>query len=147
MRYSEAKPGRIFVIRLEDGETVHEVVEGFAQRHSIKAATLTIFGGADAGSDLTVGPEEGRATPISPMYYRLRHVHEVAGVGTLFPDEEGNPILHMHMACGRNTETVTGCIRQGVKVWHVMEVILMELLDTPAVRRLEEASGFKLLQP
>jgi predicted DNA-binding protein with PD1-like motif len=30
MKYSEAKPGRIFVIRLEDGEIVHEVIEAFA---------------------------------------------------------------------------------------------------------------------
>ncbi|MFA6414187.1 MAG: DUF296 domain-containing protein, partial [Syntrophales bacterium] len=67
--------------------------------------------------------------------------------GTLFPDEDGAPILHMHMACGRREETVTGCIRSGVKVWRVMEVILYELLDTRAVRRQEPPTNFKLLQP
>lgn len=30
MKYSEARPGRIFVLRLEDGEIVHEVIERFA---------------------------------------------------------------------------------------------------------------------
>ncbi|MBA3036272.1 MAG: DUF296 domain-containing protein, partial [Desulfobacterium sp.] len=30
MKYSEAKQGRIFVVRLEDGETVHEEIEKFA---------------------------------------------------------------------------------------------------------------------
>ncbi|HEC32525.1 MAG TPA: DUF296 domain-containing protein, partial [Deltaproteobacteria bacterium] len=29
MKYAEAKLGRVFVIRLEDGEIVHEVVEKF----------------------------------------------------------------------------------------------------------------------
>jgi hypothetical protein len=51
------------------------------------------------------------------------------------------------MACGRNASTVTGCIRTGVKVWHVMEAILFELIDTTGVRLLDPLLGFKLLVP
>ncbi|MDY6863052.1 MAG: DUF296 domain-containing protein, partial [Thermodesulfobacteriota bacterium] len=29
MKYSQAKPGRIFVIRLEDGDIIHEEIEKF----------------------------------------------------------------------------------------------------------------------
>jgi len=58
------------------------------------------------------------------MGLMLENVHEVAGVGTLFPDDEGNPVLHMHMACGRNDDTVTGCVGTGVKVWHVMKIMV-----------------------
>lgn len=147
MKYSEAKPGRIFVIRLEDGDIVHEAIESFAKEHAIKAATLVILGGADTGSRLVVGPEDGKATPVIPMGWILENVHEVAGVGTLFPDDEGNPVLHMHMACGRDDDTVTGCVRTGVKVWHVMEAVLFELVDSTGVRRLDKITGFKLLQP
>jgi predicted DNA-binding protein with PD1-like motif len=147
MKYSEAKPGRIFVIRLEDGDIVHEAIESFAKEHAIRAATLVILGGADKDSRLVVGPEDGRATPVIPMSLTLENVHEVAGVGTLFPDDEGNPILHMHMACGRDDDTVTGCVRTGVKVWHVMEAVLFELMDSTGVRRLDKITGFKLLQP
>jgi len=147
MKYSQATPGRIFVIRLEDGDIVHEAIESFAREHTIIAATLIILGGADTGSRLVVGPEDGRVTPIATMGLMLEDVHEVAGVGTLFPDDEGNPILHMHMACGRNDETVTGCVRTGVKVWRVMEVVLFELVGSTGVRRHDEATGFKLLQP
>jgi hypothetical protein len=32
-------------------------------------------------------------------------------------------------------------------VWHVMEVILFEILDSAGVRMLEPASGFELLNP
>jgi len=32
----------------------------------------------------------------------------------------------MHMACGREEETITGCVRRGVRTWHVLEVILTE---------------------
>ncbi len=81
------------------------------------------------------------------MTHILQNVHEVAGVGTVFPDDEGKPVLHMHMACGRRAETTTGCVRRGVKVWHVMEVILFEILDSTGVRLLEPASGFDLLSP
>ena len=147
MKYSQAKYGRVFVIRLEDGDVIHEAIEDFARNQSINAAALIVLGCADEGSTLVVGPEEGRASPVEPMAYILDNVHEVAGVGTIFPDDEGNPILHMHMACGRKSATVTGCVRRGVRVWHVMEIILFELLDSTGVRLLESATGFKLLNP
>lgn len=147
MKYSQARPGRIFVIRLEDGDVVHHEIEQLAREKSICAAALVILGGADRESKLVVGPEQGRATPVVPMEYVLDNVHEVAGVGTLFPDDEGNPVLHLHMACGRSSSTITGCIRRGVKVWHVMEVILFELVKTTGMRTLDPETGFELLQP
>jgi len=147
MRYSQAKQGRTFIIRLEDGDIVHEEIEKFAREKSIKAAALIILGGADKGSKLIVGPEHGRREPIIPMEHILDNVHEIAGTGTIFPNEKGKPVLHMHMACGRKTSSVTGCVRKGVKVWHVMEVILFELVDTIAVRAFDPTTGFELLRP
>ena len=147
MKYSQAQPGRIFVIRLEDGDVVHEEIEQFAQKQSIKAAALIAVGGADKESKLVVGPEDGRTTPVNPLEHVLDNVHEIAGTGTLFPDDEGNPMLHMHMACGRRSATTTGCIRSGVKVWHVMEIILFELINSTGIRTLDDATGFKLLNP
>ena len=147
MKYSEAKRGRTFVIRLEDGDIVHEEIERFAREQSIRAGTLIIIGGADEGSRLVVGPKDGHSRPAEPMEHVLDNVREVAGTGTLFPDENGEPLLHMHMACGRNTSTVTGCVRRGVKVWQVMEVVLLELVDSTAARRLDDAIGFPLLEP
>jgi predicted DNA-binding protein with PD1-like motif len=147
MKYSQAKQGRVFVLRLEDGETVHEEIEKFARAQSITAAALIIIGGATDGSILVVGPEMGEARPIHPMEHIIEDVHEIVGTGTLFPDEEGHPVLHMHMACGRDSHTVTGCIRSGVKVWQVMEVILYELVGTTGKRVLEPELGFKLLNP
>ncbi len=147
MKYSQAKQGRIFIIRLEDGDIIHEEIEKFAREKSIKAGALIILGGADQGSKLVVGPEHGRKKPIVPMEHILDNVNEIAGTGTIFPDEKGNPILHMHIACGRKTSTITGCVRRGVKAWHVLEVILFELTDTTAVRVLDPVTGFELLRP
>lgn len=147
MRYSEARPGRIFILRLEDGDIVHETIERFALEQHITAASLIAVGGADDGSRLVVGPREDRRLPLEPMQRVLEHAHEVAGVGTLFRDEAGVPLVHMHMACGRDGATATGCIRSGVRVWHVMEVIVQELTDATARRATEQPLGLKLLQP
>ena len=147
MKYSEAKQGRIFIIRLEDGDIVHQEIEKFAIDKGIKAASLIILGGADADSKLVVGPQHGRTEKIVPMEHILDNVHEVAGAGTIFPDNKGNPILHMHIACGRKSSAVAGCVRRGVKVWHVMEVVLIELTDSNAIRKLDAATGFELLDP
>ncbi len=147
MKYSEAESGRVFVLRLEDGDILHESIEAFAVAHGIRAAALIALGGADIGSKLVVGPEEGRGDPIVPMERVLDDVHEVAGVGTLFPNAAGEPVLHMHIAGGRGKEAVTGCVRQGVRVWHVVEVVLWELTRTSARRLHDPATGFELLEP
>ncbi len=147
MKYSEARQGRTFVIRLEDGEIIHEKLEQFSRDHGIERATVTALGGADKGSVLVVGPEEGHVKPVSIMTHELYEAHEIFGTGTIFPDESGNPVLHMHIACGREESTVTGCVRNGVKVWLVMEIILTELLGNTAIRRIDQETGFKLLDP
>ncbi len=148
MKSSQAQSGRVFVIRLEDGEIVHECLERFAAEHGIARAVLTLHGGADAGSALVTGPREDRSPPpVAPQTTTLDHVHEVVGTGTIFPDENGAPILHVHLACGRGERTVTGCIRTGVKVWHVLEVVLTELVGSTARRLPDPATGFELLVP
>ena len=146
MRYSEARLGRVFVLRLEDGDMVHEVIEAFVEEHSVNAAFLIVLGGAAGKSRLVVGPEDGDARPVNPVLKVLKGVHEAAGVGTLFRDEKGDPVLHMHMACGRGEETITGCIRPGVRVWQIMEVVMVELVDTNGVRVFDAELGFNTLK-
>lgn len=147
MKYSQAHPGRIFVVRLEDGEVIHEAIEAFAREQGIRAASLVVLGGADKGSELVTGPEQGRQFPVTPQTHVLEEVHEVTGTGTLFPDEAGNPVLHMHLACGRGDTTVTGCIRKGVNVWQMIEVILHELTESSGVRKTDHVTGFAMLVP
>ena len=147
MKFTTATPGRIFILRLEDGEILHETVEAFAREQGIRAAALIVLGGADEGSNLVVGPEDARSSPVVAMELMLTGTYESTGVGTIFPDAKGNPILHMHIACGRKATAVAGCVRRGVKVWQVMELIVWELLGTDAKRVFDPATGFELLQP
>ena len=147
MRYTEGISGRTFVIRLENGEILHKEIEKFALEKKIRAANVKVVGGVDKESVLVVGPEEGRAKKIVPMELILDNVYEATGVGTIFPNAKGEPVLHMHIACGRKDKTITGCVRRGVKVWHVLEVVIQEILNCNSKRILEKNTGFELLQP
>jgi predicted DNA-binding protein with PD1-like motif len=147
MRYSEAKAGRVFVIRLEDGDVIHESLERFARENRVRRAQVIALGALDEGSRLVVGPKDGKALPVIPMKVELDQPREITGVGTIFPDERGDPVLHMHIATGRNETTITGCVRVGVVVWKVVEVILTEILDNGSVRTLDQETGFELLEP
>ena len=147
MKYSQGKVGRIFIVRLEDGEIIHKCIEELAAKENISAAGVIILGGADKDSRLVVGPRKGRSAVIEPMEIMLDDVHEIAGTGTIFPDESGKAVLHLHAACGRKDKTHTGCIRRGMKVWHVGEVIIFEILETKALRKKDAVTGFELLEP
>jgi Predicted DNA-binding protein with PD1-like DNA-binding motif len=143
MRSEQACPGRVFVLRLYDGEILHEVVEDFAFKNSIKAATVIAVGGAGKGSRMTVGPKVPIEGNIEPLYHVLEEPHELTGSGTIFPNEDGRPIMHMHCSCGREGMSVTGCVRAGVIAWLVMEVVITEIVGTKAVRKREK--GFEIL--
>lgn len=144
MIYSEGKIGRIFVIRLEDGDKLPDCIEKFAADHDIKVGQAILVGGIKGG-DVVVGPRENRTMPPDPMVRGLDGVHEVAGVGVLVPDKDGKPNFHIHAAMGRAGFTVTGCLRKGVETWLVGEVVLYEILGANMARLPDKDSGFDLL--
>jgi predicted DNA-binding protein with PD1-like motif len=147
MKYSEAGIGRVFVMRLENGDVIHEVIENFAGEKSITSGVVIIVGGAGKGSRLVVGPKNPDARVIEPMEILLRSAHEIVGTGTIFPDKNGKPVSHVHVAAGRRRWTRAGCIRKGVKIWLVAEVVIFELVNSTAKRLADPETGFELLEP
>jgi len=129
IKYAEANLGRIFILRLEHGDRIPDVIEEFAKTQQISAAIVHFLGGADVNSKVVVGPEDGTAAKPRKMVTELLGTSEAVGIGTLFLNEEQIPKLHMHSAFGRNRDTVTGCTREGVTIWHIGEVVIFELLD------------------
>ncbi len=146
MKASEGRIGRVFVIRLEDGDVVPDCIEQFAAEQGVAVGQAILIGGIGKG-EVVVGPRDSEAMPPEPMLLPLDGAHEVAGVGVLAPGEDGKPVLHIHAALGRSGKTTTGCLRPGVKTWLVGECILYEILGTAAKRVKESASGFALLEP
>ncbi len=146
MRYAEAGVGRVFVLRLEDGDKLPDSVEAFCRTQRLERGLCFLLGGM-GGGNLVVGPRDGEARPVEPMLHALKGVHEAAGVGTIFPDESGAPVLHMHAAMGRDGKTRTGCIRPGVEVWQLGEVVILELTGLEARRVIDRDTGFSVLEP
>lgn len=147
MKCSVGSVGRVLVIRLEDGDVLHECVERAARENGIVRGAVLALGGADQGSRMVVGPRDGRSESIEPMLAQLAGESELAAVGTLFPDENGDPSLHMHASAGRDGKSVTGCVRAGVKVWLIQEVVVIEILGSSSKRVKDPRTGFHLLEP
>lgn len=66
-------------------------------------------------------------------------------LGTLIPNEAGDPVLHMHAAAGREGGAIVGCTRAGMAVWLVGEVVIQEIVGASAERVLDPTTGFELL--
>ncbi len=145
MKASEGKIGRVFVLRLEDGEVVPEVIERFAGEKGIKVAHVVLIGGV-AGGQIVSGPRQTEAMPPDPVLMLVEGAHEVVGAGIIAPDKEGKPVLHIHASLGRGGKVLTGCLRPGVKTWLVGEAIIYEITGTPARRLPDKASGFDLME-
>lgn len=144
MKVAEGTIGRVFVLRLEHGERLPDCVEAFAHERGVSRAFCALVGGVDKATIVT-GPVDGEAVPPVPMLTALAGVQEVAAVGTLFPDADGRPRLHMHGAFGRGEEARVGCIRPGIDIWTIGEFVLIELQGLDMTRRRDPATGFELL--
>ncbi len=157
MRSIEMKEGRVFVLRLEEGEILHEAVESFCVRENIRNATVIAVGAIDAGSDYIAGPRatkfrwwspsdraerKARSKPgavidekIIPFYRTAQYPADLTGTGTVFPDDTGAPILHMHGTFGNGGLVRAGCFRVRMIAWITMEVVIRELVGEGPVRR------------
>jgi predicted DNA-binding protein with PD1-like motif len=145
MKAAEGKPGRVFVLRLEDGDVLPDCIEHFAAEKGISAGYVVVVGGVGEG-EVVVGPRRSSQMPPEPMLLPIDGAHELAGVGIIAPDKDGKPVLHIHASLGRSGKTTTGCLRPGVKTWLIGEAILYEVLETDIVRIKDTRSGFDLLE-
>jgi len=146
MKACEGRPGRVFVIRLEDGDVVPDCIERFALENGVSVAQALLVGGI-GGGEVVVGPRRTEEMPPEPMLLPIDGAHEAVAVGLVAPAGDGKPMLHIHGALGRAGKTTTGCLRPGVTTWLVGEVILFEILGTSAKRLADARSGFTLLEP
>jgi len=146
MRYTEGSMGRVFVLRLEDGDPLNATVEAFAREHGVRRGLAFYVGGGAPETSLVVGPDATRTDGVIPLLHTLSDPHETFAVGTLFPDEAGKPYLHMHAACGREGDATVGCTRAGLETWLIGEVVLVEITGIEGTRKKDPATGFELLE-
>lgn len=145
MKACQGQIGRVFVMRLEDGDVVPGCIERFAAEQGISVGHVILIGGI-GGGEVVVGPRRSNEIPPEPMLLPVDGAHEVAGVGVIAPGEDGRPVLHIHAALGRSGKTTTGCLRPGVTTWVVGEAIIYEILGVDVARIMNESTGFALLE-
>ena len=142
MKYTQGQVGRVFVARLEEGESIYDVVEEIAEREGIQAASVLAIGGIRSGKVVT-GPVNPTGK-IVPHFEEFDDARELVGVGTLFMSE-GQPSLHFHAGIGRGDSALVGCPRAGMSVFLILEVVITELVGVQAERTHDEVSGLSLL--
>ena len=146
MKAAEGKLGRVFVIRLEDGDRMPDCLEKFAEEKGISTGHVIMVGGIGSGQ-IVVGPRDSHKMPPEPMLLPIDGAHEVVGVGVLAPGEEGKPTLHIHAALGRSGQTITGCLRPGANTWIIGEIIFYEIIGAKVKRIKDNKTKFNLLEP
>ena len=110
-----------------------------------RVGQVVLIGGIGDG-EVVVGPRESGEMPPEPMLLPVDGAHEVIGVGIIAPDKDSKPVLHIHASLGRSGQTMTGCLRPGVKTWLVGEAIIYEIVGAKVSRLPDKASGFALLE-
>ncbi len=145
MKAAEGKIGRVFVLRLDDGDIVPDCIERFAAEKSIRCGHVVLIGGI-GGGEVVSGPRKSDEMPPDPMLIPVDGAHEVVGAGIIAPDKDGRPGLHIHASLGRAGKTLTGCLRPGVSTWLVGEAIIYEILGADAKRLPDKDSGFDLME-
>ncbi len=146
MKYCEAQLGRVFILRLHDGDHLPDILESFAADRKVSSALCFLLGGAKDKGRVVVGPEDNETIPPNPMVKLLKGVHEMCGLGTIFEDEKGKPKLHMHSSFGRGESATTGCIRMGIDIWQIGEIVVIEMNNVLARRKRDARTGFELLE-
>lgn len=144
MKFTEGKIGRVFILRLEDGDKIPSCIENFAVEKNILHGQVSMIGCIKSG-DIVTGPYDTFEMPPNPIKLPIDGVHETIATGILAPNENGNPILHIHGSLGRAGKAITGCLREGSEIWLVAEVVIYEILGVSSKRVLDSKSGFVLL--
>ncbi len=142
MQYSEGSLGRIFVLRMDDGEDLISSIQRFVLEKRIESCMALFIGALRDGKAVT-GPEVP-VIPPTPHFESFDSAWEVFGMATVYPSSSG-PKLHIHSSFGLGREALTGCIREMASIYLIVEAVLFEFSGLNACRELDEKTGLHLL--
>ena len=109
MKSTEGRMGRVFILRLEDGDKLPVCIEKFALDNGISVGQIIMVGGI-GGGEVVSGPRKSDEMPPEALLVPLDGAHEAVCAGTIAPDKNGKPVVHMHAALGRaGKKKTTGC--------------------------------------
>lgn len=141
MQYSEGSIGRVFVLRIDDGEDFLAVTREFVKTHNVTAGTI-LYLGALRQARMVTGPEEA-VFPPDPHFVMFEGGWEMVGIGTISV-EDGAPAIHFHASVGRAGYALTGCLREKAVTYIVAEAVILEFAGISIVRRFDEKTRVNL---
>lgn len=141
MQYTEGQIGRIFVVRIDDGEDMLISLRQFISDKSIQAGSI-LFLGALMNGRMVTGPEDPVIPPV-PHFVLFEGGWEVFGVGTIYPGESG-PHIHYHASVGRSGHALTGCLREKAITYLIVEAVIMEFNGLSARREFDKKTKVHL---
>ena len=142
LQYSEGTLGRVFILRIDDGEDLIESILKLVRRTNLKSCIGLFIGALKDGKAVT-GPESA-VLPPEQHFESYSSAWEVFGMVTVYPSVEG-PKIHIHSSLGRGREALVGCLRDNATVYLVNEVVIFEITGLDARRELDERIGLHLL--
>ena len=141
MQYTEGQIGRVFVVRIDDGEDMLILLHQFINDKSIQAGSI-LFLGALMNGRMVTGPEDPVIPPV-PHFVMFEGGWEVFGVGTIYPGE-GGPHIHYHASVGRSGHALTGCLREKAITYLIVEAVIMEFNGLSARREFDKKTQVHL---
>ena len=141
MQYAEGQIGRVFVVRIDDGEDFLVSMRQFITDKDIQSGSV-IFLGALMNGRMVTGPEEPVIPPV-PHFVMFEGGWEVFGVGTIYPGEDG-PRLHYHASVGRAGHALTGCLREKATIYLIVEAVILEFTGLQGRREFDKHTQMNL---
>ena len=141
MQYTEGQLGRVFVVRIDNGEDLLISLRQFIEDKSIQAGSV-LFLGALMNGRMVTGPEEPVIPPV-PHFVMFEGGWEVFGVGTIYTGEEG-PHIHYHASVGRSGHALTGCLREKATTDLIIEAVILEFTGLTARREFDKKTQVHL---
>lgn len=141
MQYTEGQLGRVFVVRIDNGEDMLVSLRQFIEDKSIQAGSI-LFLGALMNGRMVTGPEEPVIPPV-PHFVMFEGGWEVFGVGTIYTGE-GGPHIHYHASVGRSGHALTGCLREKATTYLIIEAVILEFSGLTARREFDKKTQVHL---
>ncbi len=141
MQYTEGQLGRVFVVRIDNGEDMLILLHKFIDDKDIQAGSI-LFLGALMNGRMVTGPEEPVIPPV-PHFVMFEGGWEVFGIGTIYPGE-GGPHIHYHASVGRSGHALTGCIREKAITYLIIEAVILEFTGLSARREFDKKTQLHL---
>ena len=143
VRVTDGRVGRLLFFRLEAGSDLLKAIRAAAEGTGVKAGLLACIGGLErARLGFYVGSGRYEAIEIQGP------LELVSCLGSISEGPDGELIIHAHVCVsGRDGRALGGHLLEGCIIRPTAELAILELAGAGLRRRLDEATGLKLLTP